>query len=339
MEQNLSSQGGTPLRADPNNNNPPRPITNSNTPTASPPLNAAPPTPAPAPEPPKTPPPQANPSQTSPAIRTMKSDLDRLFKTTPPSISQMITRPGSVNASAKKARQNTGVYVIIGVILILLIIVGSGVYYFWDTIFPPPKPIEFIKATPPAPFFATESSRTIEIPPTNRQQFIKLMADSMKEFERNGTMKHVLVKLIDATGERFISPSDFFNFYQITPPANLVQRLGAHVMVVVYTAASGTRMGLAMKTNDVNRTLRDMLDWESGMLNDIKPLFFGVQLAPISLTFEDRSYHNIDWRYLKLSSETDIGIGYGVFPAKNLLLITTSKEFTETIIDRLFNAR
>ena len=326
-----------------NNNNPLLPTMNNNTPASPHPDNIPPPPPSPSSppssSPPKNSPQQVSPPQTNPAIRTMKSDLDRLFKTTPPSIAQMVTRPGSVNPLVKKAHRSAGVYVILGVIVTLLIAIGTGVYYFWDTIFPAPEPIEIIKAVPPTPFFATESSRTIDISPTDRQQFIKLMIDSMKEFERNGTMKRILIKLSDASGEHFITPSDFFNFYQITPPASLVKRLGANIMVVVYTAASGTRLGLAMHTNDANRTLRDMLDWESSMLNDIKPLFFGVQLAPISLTFEDRSYHNIDWRYLKLSSDTDIGIGYSVFPAKNLLIITTSKEFTETVIDRLFNAR
>ena len=334
MDQNPSFSKVTSLYAGSGNNSPIHPTINNQSPSAPSPSKAPPIDP---PKPPQQEPPSIETN--SPAIRTMKSDLDRLFKTSPPSISQMITKSGSVNPAIKKAHRNASVYALLGVTFVILIMIGTGVYYFWDTLFPPPQPIEFIKATPPAPFFTTESSRTIEVSTTDRQKFIKLMADSMKEFERNGTMKHILVKLSDAAGERFIAPADFFDFYQITLPANLIKRFSANAMIVVYTTASGTRLGLAMKTNDVNRTLRDMLDWESSMLNDIKSLFFGVQLAPLSLTFEDRSYHNIDWRYLKLSSETDIGIGYGVFPAKNLFFITTSKEFTETIIDRLFNAR
>lgn len=300
----------------------------------------------PAAEPPK-PSPQAPPPAKidnsaqikSPAIRTMKSDLDRLFKTAPPSVAQRITKPGYVNPATQKAHQNAGVYVILGVILVLLIATGSGLYYFWDSIFPPPAPIEIRKAIPPAPFFATESSRTVDIPKTDRQRFIKLMADSMKEFERDGTMKRILVKLSDASGEYFINMRDFLDFYQIVPPENLAKRLSANLMIFVYSASSGTRLGFAIKTNDANRTLRDMLDWEPSMRVDFTPLFFGVKLAPVSLTFEDRSYHNIDWRYLKLSSDTDIGIGYGVFPAKNLLIIGTSKELMETTIGRLFDAK
>lgn len=334
MEQRPSFPRAMSLYAGLINTNAIPPIINNQTPSIPNPVKT------PITEPPK-PPPQPSPSKTNnpAAIRTMKSDLDRLFQTAPPSIAQRITRPGAVNPAVKQAHKNAAVYVILGVMLVLFIIAGAGAYYFWDTLFPPPPPIERIKPVPPAPLFATESSRTIDIPQTDRQQFIKLMADSMKEFERNGTMKRILVKLSDASGEHFITLSDFFEFYHITPPESLIKRLDANPMIFVHTASSGTRLGFAVKTNDASRTLRDMLDWEADMRTDFNPLFFGIKLAPVSLTFEDRSYHNIDWRYLKLSSETDIGIGYGIFPAKNMLIIGTSKELMETVISRLFDAK
>lgn len=340
MEKNPSFPKAISLYAGLVNDNPIRPVINNQAPSTPNPINmptAEPPKPSSqAPLPAKT----DNSAQIkSPAIRTMKSDLERLFKTTPPSVAQMITKPGYINPATKKAHRNAGVYVVLGVMVVLILAGGGGLYYFWGTLFPPPVPIEKIKAIPPAPLFATESSRTIDISSTDRPQFIKLMADSMKEFERNGTMKHILVKLSDASGEHFITLRDFLEFYHITPPEGLVKRLGANLMVFVYTASSGTRLGLAIKTNDTSRTLRDMLDWEPDMRTAFNPLFFSVRLAPVSLTFEDRSYHNIDWRYLKLSSDTDIGIGYGVFPAKNILIIGTSKELMETTISRLFDVK
>jgi len=269
----------------------------------------------------------------------MKSDLERLFKTTPPSVAQMITKPGYVNPASKKTNFHAGAYVILGIAVVLIISTGGIAYYFWESIFPPPIEIEIIKALPPTPFFATEASRTIDIPRTDRQQFIKLIADSMKEFERDGTIKRILVRFSDTPDQRFISITDFLDFYHIVPPESLTKRLGNDLMMFVYTTSAGTRLGLAVKTNDANRTLRDMLDWEPSMRVDFTSLFFGTQLAPVSLTFEDRSYHNIDWRYLKLSSNTDIGIGYGIFPAKNLVIIGTSKELMETIISRLFDSK
>ncbi len=272
-----------------------------------------------------------------PSIRTMKSDVDRLFKTAPPSIAQMITKPG-ISQVARKSLRSASAYIVVGVTVILFLIVGTSTYYFRNILFPPPVTTEIKKATPPAPLFATETSRTIEISQNDRQQFLKLMSDSMKEFERNGTIKHILVKLSDTPDQRFINMSDFLALYHIVPPESLLKRINGNLMTFVYTMSAGTRLGLAMHTSDRNRTLRDMLDWEQNMFVDFKPLFFGADVAPLSPLFEDRSYRNIDWRYLKLSLATDIGIGYTIFPAGNILVITTSKELMETAINRLFDA-
>jgi hypothetical protein len=65
-------------------------------------------------------------------------------------------------------------------------------------------------------------------------------------------------------------------------------------------------------------------------------MFFDERTDTIVAPFEDRTYRNIDWRYLKLSQAKDLGIGYGVFPASNVLIFTTGKEGAETTINRLF---
>lgn len=272
------------------------------------------------------------------AIRTMKSDIERLFKTTPLSVAQMIGKSGSTNPRIKKNARIASLYLVLGVMVVILLIIASGAYYFWNSIFPPPSATEIKKATPPAPFFATENSRTIEVGQRDHQQFIKLINDSMQEFERDGTTKRILIKFSDTVDQRFADIADFFDVYHIIPPQGFLKRLSSGLMMFVYTS-SGTRLGLAVRTTDPTRTMRDMLDWEPNMLVDLKPLFFGQQLAPVTATFEDRSYHNIDWRYFKLSSNTDTGIGYTIFPAGNILVITTSRVLMETVINRLFDVR
>jgi hypothetical protein len=123
------------------------------------------------------------------------------------------------------------------------------------------------------------------------------------------------------------------------PPESFLKRLDPPFMTYVLASSDGTRLGLGVHTKDTNRTLRDMLDWEPKMMEDLRPLFFDKNITPVDLIFEGRSYRNIDWRYLKLSADTDIGIGYAVFPANNVLIITTSKGLMETVINRLFDAK
>lgn len=286
----------------------------------------------------KTPPPTLHPAG-QPAIRTMKSDIERLFKTAPPSVAQMIGKIGPATTAARRQTKIVGIYLWLGIMIVMFLGIGGTAYYFRTLLFPPSAITEIKKALPPAPFFATESSRTIVIAQTDRQQFIKLMEDAMKEGERDGTLARVLIKFTDTPDERFANINDFFGFYHITPPENFLKRLESPFMTYVLTTSEGTRLGLGVHTKDTNRTLRDMLDWEPKMLESLRPLFFNKQLVPLTPLFEDRSYRNIDWRYLKLSADTDIGIAYTVFPAENVLVITTSKGLMETVINRLFGAK
>ncbi len=82
-----------------------------------------------------------------------------------------------------------------------------------------------------------------------------------------------------------------------------------------------------------------MLSWEPGLLRTFTPFFFDEKVNSVIAPFEDRTYRNIDWRYLKLSQDKDLGIAHAVFPAGNILIITMSKEAMETTINRLFDAR
>ena len=83
----------------------------------------------------------------------------------------------------------------------------------------------------------------------------------------------------------------------------------------------------------------DFISWENSLLSDLQPLFFDQKPDVVIAPFEDRTYRNTDWRFLKLSSEKDIGIGYTIFPAGNILILTTGKEAMETTINRLFEKR
>lgn len=273
------------------------------------------------------------------AIRTMKSDVERLFKTAPPSVSQMITKQAPIDAAVKKHLIGARIYLLLGIVVVLLLITASTAYYFRETLFPPPVSIEIRKAIPPAAFFATENSRTIETTRRDEQKFLDFMSDAMKEFERDGTMKHILFRLSDTPDQHFITLSDFFDFYHIVPPESFLKRFDSPLMMFVYTSSGATRLGLGTHTTDPSHALRDLLDWEPKMITALKPLLFGVPIAPLSPVFEDRTYRNIDWRYLKLSSTEDIGIGYTIFPAGNILIIATSRTSMETAINRLFDAR
>ncbi len=280
------------------------------------------------------------PSGRKPAIRTMKSDVEELFKTTKPSLIQLIGQEaGAKKFEKEEGRKNSKkIYFYTAALMAILIALGVSTYLLFFKNQPEPTPA--IKLVPPAPLFATETSRTISVKTDNKAQFLQLVEDSMRETEREGSIKRLIIKLQDKSGkERFATIKDFFNFYRINPPARLLEALNDNAMFFIYNEPGGNRIGFALGTRDPNRTWRDFISWENSLLSDFQPLFFGEKPEVVIAPFEDRTYHNVDWRFLKLSPEKDLGIGYTIFSAKNILLITTGKGAMETAINRLFESR
>ena len=280
-----------------------------------------------------------------PAIRTMRSDAEELFKTAKPSLIQMIGRePPAPAPPPHHPRKTRYAAAAIG-LLVLAATLGAGFLYLERNSSSAPKnqartsPGVVQRVTAPPPYFATETSRTITVKKQDRSQFLQLIEDSWKEKEREGTVKRIIINLQDGPQERNATLRDFFELWRITPPAAMTERLDPDLMVFIYYGQAGARMGFAVRTREPERTFADMLTWEPSLLSGITQFFFDERPETVIAPFEDRTWRNIDWRYLKLSQERDLGTGYTVFPVGNILIFTTSKDAMETIINRLFDAR
>lgn len=270
----------------------------------------------------------------------MKSDVDELFKTTKPSFLDLVGQQAQVTSHQQiKGTSRSFRRPIFFLAAFLLLLGGSvgGYFFLFKTQQPEVEPRRLATL---APFFATESSRTITADPNRRNEFLRLFDDAYQESERGSTMKRLLIKLQDGPQEYFAQFSDAADLLRLTIPAALLLRTQDPAMTFFYyQKEGGTRFGLATRVTDFDRTWRDLLSWEASMVRDLRPLLFSEKIDATITPFEDRTYRNIDWRYQKLSEEQDMGIAYTVFPAKNIVVIATSKEMMETAINRLFDAR
>lgn len=280
-----------------------------------------------------------------PVIRTMRSDAEELFKTTKPSLIQMIGTQQATPPTPDRQTSRIPLLLTFGIILIFIVGVGGGVFFFIRQMGAGgatqpaggSAPVS-VRAAPP-PYFATESSRTITVKKQDRAGFLRLMEDSWREEEREGMVKRLIIMLQDGPQEYPVALTDFLELWRIAPPASLTQRLDQNLMAFLYQGKTGNRLGFAARTREPERTFADMLSWEPSILAGITPLFFDERANAIVAPFEDRTYRNIDWRYLKLSQERDLGVGYAVFPAGNIFVLTIGKEGMETVINRLYDAR
>lgn len=275
----------------------------------------------------------------------MRSDAEALFKTSKPSLIQMIGQEQArLPASSAGVMPKKTKYALAAAGLLVAAAAGAGFFYRGSGGSSAPQksagavsPSSRLQAPPP--YFATETSRTITVKKQDRNQFLRLMEDSWKEKEREGTVKRIVINLQDGPQERSATMQDFFDLWRITPPAALLERLDRNLMVFMYYGAYSARLGFAVRTREPERTFADMLGWESSLLSGVTQFFFDERPETLIAPFEDRTWRNIDWRYLKLSQAQDLGVGYAVFPVGNILIFTTSKDAMETIINRLFDAR
>lgn len=271
------------------------------------------------------------------SIRTMKSDIEELFKNTKPSLVQILSKEVSMaapRAPAKKAGARAMLYFMRTAFALAVFFVFAYFIFFGRGREEVPLP----KIVAPTAYFATESSRTIAIREKDRQLFLRLMSDSAHELERPGGAKRIIIKMEGEDG-RFAKTSDFFQFYRITPPGELPSLLESHIMPFFLYTSPGARFGFAVRIKDPDRVLRDFIQWESLLPTVFRDFFFDEETEKSVAPFEDRTFRNIDWRYIKLSQEEDLGLGYTIFPAKNVLVVATSKETMETVINRLFESK
>ncbi len=280
---------------------------------------------------------RAGGSGAKPAIRTMESDIQEFLKTAKPSlikiVSQELDQPPT-QEEKKGISRKRAYWITSALFLSAAGLLGILWWVFYGRVAEPETPAKLV---PSAPYFAVEAARTVSIKAGDRTTFLRLMKDAVREPEREGIIKRVIIKIRDGPQERFAALEDFFEFYGSKPPEGLLRSVEPTLMVFVYARSNAPHLGLALRAKEPNRTLASMLSWERTIIPDLSRILLGEAEVRVTAPFEDRTYRNIDWRYIKLSEEKDMGIGYFVFPARNVLVITASKESAEEIIDRLFD--
>ena len=287
-----------------------------------------------------------------PAIRTMKTDIQGLFKDTKPSLMQIIEHGGRAMPQDRLNGHRKRGFRFIHLVLIILFLssaFGAAAYLF-PGIFPrafpwastpaeAPKPTFSAEPTPPNAIFATEKTVTLTVT-SDRTFFLDQVAALVGVTgEREGTIKRILIKLEGEPQSRYATPADTFNLWRVAPPARFLERLYPMLETVIYYDKEGGRFAMVLHTRDASRTLADFIAWERTMVPDLTPFLFSEAITATTTRFQDTMYRNIDWRFISLSHTEDLGIGYTIFPAQNYAVVTTGRRAMEAVIDRLYDAR
>lgn len=270
-----------------------------------------------------------------PAIRTMQGDTETLVQRAR-TITQLIGR-GVQEVRTTPDEPSSRWLSILAVLIPLLVGGGFAGWWFYlkPRVIPPPPPPEERSAT----FFAVERTIALTIDTHAYETFGEKLIEEAKQSERAGTVKAIAVSISDGDKKHFMTPAEFFEFLHINPPEDILLPLEGPIMLFVSATPEGPRMGLSFKTRDPDRTIKDLVQWEGNLDDDLSILFLGKTASSSAPRFEDRTFRNIDWRWRTLSANEDFGVGHMVFPVGNTVVITTSRDAMETVIARLFDAR
>lgn len=275
-------------------------------------------------------------------VRTMQDDLERVSsyssqspKNSKESLQQTI--PPAGESKPPRSRH----LLLIAILASSILLLAGGAYVYRSLLFSPPPPA-IKRLEPPSPVFGIETTETLTIRDEDRSKFRSILAGSVSSNERSGTFKRILVIIRPASldlGERYATIEDLFSLFGVKSPAQFSTQVAEPLMVFAYYGANGPELGFLAPVKDRDRVLAAMLRWEETMSRDFQPLFLNESIPPPARAiFEGRSYRNTNYRFLAFTDDGTRGISYMVFPAGKYLVITTSQEGIERVIERLFDS-
>ncbi|TSC68359.1 MAG: hypothetical protein G01um101466_482 [Parcubacteria group bacterium Gr01-1014_66] len=296
-------------------------------------------------------PPSAGSQFATGTLRTMPSDMARITKN-----QTFVIADDAFDTSKQKKSPGSilvrGIRIALLLLVFITILLLSLAYFFPETLayYAPflgrlnpfsAHPPSRILTAPPS-LFSTEYETTLLLMPDERPGFLTDLEQIMRQKEADGTTRRIIIGRINVNESEItkavpMTLTDFFFFWRISPPPRFLENIEEPFMSFVTFHDHQSTFGLAMRIKDMDHTVGDMRLWENTLARDLDPFLFQNYPDPgLASVFINRSYRNIDWRFLPLAVQQDLGIGYAFFPAQRLLIITFRENAMERVIDRLF---
>lgn len=267
-----------------------------------------------------------------PAIRTMRSDISEFLKTTKPSLVSLLARQAEWEAYAPPSRRRIWIGAAIAAVAAAAVVTGA-VWYLRSG----PEVPEAAAPPPAPPFLFFEATTELTVPPAPSSLYREL---SLLPDQPVGSFSRILIRTARETGDAAIPDlAEFIARAGGRIPADLEGTAIGQPQLFRYRSSAGTDLGLMFETRNPARAIAALIGAEPSLARDLEFLFLGTT-PPVNLSpYQDLIYRNVSFRYLKLFPEQDRGLGYLLFPARRLMVISTSEGALRAAIDRLFEGR
>ncbi|MDP3981955.1 MAG: hypothetical protein Q8P70_00125 [bacterium] len=233
----------------------------------------------------------------------------------------------------------------IGIAMSTLFIMGLLFWFLWieplmpikDVSFEPveekiePEP-EYKKVTVGYPHVSVDSTQRIQA--TTLEELTPLILNFKDADLGVGTLTRVV--LIHGNPEELVSLPQLARAFMIEAPEELFSALSQDYTSAMYTQAEGSRVVLVAKIlENANETvLASIGKWRSA-IEQGGITMFGTQVPTISPRFRDLSHQDTPFACIAISRQ-DLGVCYSIID--NLLVITTSGQGIEKVIEKITNA-
>jgi len=217
------------------------------------------------------------------------------------------------------------------ILVIAVLLVGAGFYYWWNYMRGPEKPA----IEPPASLIEVDITEMINIKEGKEADLLNELKKKAAEFQEKNTFRRILLKKIGREKDYFLSSQEIFGALGINLSADILSNLNEDNTLFIYAQEQKNRLGIIIKNDNADNLKIYLKSWEATMVNDLKPLFLGEKLIQPAVTeFKDSPYKEVNIRYLNFI-DSIFAVDYAL--VGDYFVITTSKESMHGVIDKVLS--
>lgn len=245
-----------------------------------------------------------------------------------------------VKKSPKKPIKWGKILFMIVIFIVIVASLGAG-YYFWMTrqtavvppIDEPPVIDEPIVIDEPQSKYSIDNPNylSIDSESSTSSSIQELLSTTATEIVNEKITKPVEFIITDTDNDP-VAFSIFSILYGLDL-SSVLDSLDEEFSLFIYPDSLNNRVGLAVNIKDATSIKTAMTAKEKTLIKDLSPLYLGIAPNPITQTFSDSTYKNVEIRYVNINPSETLSVDYTI--SETQLIIGTSKNTLRAIIDKL----
>ncbi|CAN5132884.1 hypothetical protein BH11PAT3_BH11PAT3_1290 [soil metagenome] len=242
---------------------------------------------------------------------------------------KLARKPESLQNIEAKESSQSGIFLSLGIILLLALGAGGGYYAY--TGYKTKTAVPVVTVIPNA-FFGTDSLTNFNALNLTRESLIQAVL--IEQAKTTGGIEQIELRKGEGDTANLLYTEGFFAILQSHAPSSLLRAYDP--LFMFGTLGTPKHMFLIIKLDSYENAYAGMLEWEHSIALDILPLFGSAETVasvPSDTPFVDITIQNKDARILKSPNGKTVLL-YSFFD-NNMLIIADNEETLKSLMTRL----